>query len=244
MESGDVIRLARRRPGRRFRLILRTAVALLVVAALIGVLFSPIFALRTVRVLDGPQSLGQGIGIALGTPIWRINLRAAQTVLLRRHPGLASAEIGRVWPNSVTLQVSYRRPVAVALAGGGTVYGVDRSGRVLTRRASPGGLPLLGGVAAESVRRWAQLSAPGLPQALSVAAQLEQLGFPFAEVVPGTTPTIYLDSGTQVRWPAASKAKSTLAALKSVLAALRRLGEVAATIDLRSPSRALVVQRR
>lgn len=234
----------RRRPGRRLMAVLRVAVAVILALALLGLAFSPIFRIREVRVQGGPQSLGRQIGVTAGTPIWRVNLAAARARLLTREPELASAQVGRLWPNAIAVRVSYRQAVTVAMDSRGQLYGVDGSGRVLAARGSPQGLPLLVGVAPGSVRRWGQIHSQGLRAALQVAASLERLHFPFAEVVPGSATTIYLASGTQVRWPAASNAKATLAALQAVLTALKRRGEVAAMIDLTSPSRPLVVFRR
>lgn len=245
MGPNNVIPLMRRRrPGRRLRAVLRVLVALILALALLGLAFSPIFQVRTVRVQGGPQSLGIEIGVPSGTPIWRANLARARTRLLQREPELASVQVGRLWPNAIAVRVSYRQPVAVAVSPAGQLYGVDATGRVLSVRSAPRGLPLLAGVASASIRQWSQIRARGLLPALRVAASLERLHFPFAQVVAGSTTTIYLVSGTQVRWPRASNAEATLAALKTVLTALARRGEVAAMIDLTSPSRPLVVFRR
>lgn len=240
----NVIRLTRRRPGPRFRLIVRTLIALVLVVAVLGLAFSPLFDVRTVRVTGGPQSMAGELGLQPGIRIWQVNVKAAAEHLLSRSPQLASAKVGRVWPNAVTVQISYRHPVAVALASDGAIFGVDQTGRVLAEMTLPGTLPVLRGVASAEVHSWAQIRAKGLLTALSLAAKLEHLQFRFAEVLPGASPTIYLDSGTQVLWPGASKAKSTLAALRTVLAALSQNGQVAATIDLRSPSRPLLVLRK
>lgn len=244
MGGSQVIRLTRRRPGPRFRLIVRTFVALVLVVAVLGLAFSPFFEVRSVRVLGGPQSMAGELGLVPGIRIWQVNLKTAAENLLSRAPQLASAKVGRVWPNAVTVQISYRQPVAVAIAAGGALFGVDPTGRVLTEMAVPGNLPVLRGVAADRVHSWVRLRMKGLVSALSLATALEHLGFRFSEVVPGTSPTIYLESGTQVLWPGASNAQSTLAALRTVLAALVRNGQVAATIDLRSPSRPLLVLRK
>lgn len=244
MGRSSVIRLTRRRPGPRFRLIVRTLIALVLVAAVLGLAFSPMFEVRTVRVTGGPQSMAGELGLQPGIRIWQVNVKAAAEQLLTRAPQLASAKVGRLWPNAVTVEISYRRPVAVALAASGALFGVDRTGRVLSQMTLPGSLPILRGVPSAKVHSWAQLQAKGLLRALALAATLEHLQFPFAEVLPGASPTVYLDSGTQVLWPVASKAESTLAALRTVLSALRRNGQVAATIDLRSPSRPLLVLRK
>ncbi len=235
------------RPARRRRLrpkrLLAVLALLAALAAVFEVLEGPFFRLHHVAVRGGPQGLWRLSGLRFGVPLFSVRTAAADEQLLQKARYLATAAFERQWPDRLVLTVSYRSPVVVAAGVGGSLYGVDRTGRVLGKEPQNSGLPVLQGVAASLVHPYADL-----PQAAAAAAalafSLHEAGFTVSEVVPGTTPQIYLPSGTEVFWPPAANTRKTLAELEAILAALQRRQVVAASIDLRLPQRPLVVLRK
>ncbi len=233
------VRRRRVRPGRLLGL-------LAVLAVLFGVYElaqGPYLRLQSVAVHGGPQTLWRKSGLTLGTPLWAVNVGVVDGQLLRRARYLQSALFVREWPDKLSLAVTYRSPVAAAAGAGGTLYGVDRTGRVLRAVPPQSGLPVVQGINAGLVRPYDDLPAT-VAQAVALLAALRSEGFKVSEVVPGTTPQLYLPSGTEVLWPNTSKVNQTLEELKAILAALRKRGAVAASIDLRLPTRPLVVLRK
>lgn len=158
---------ARRQEGRkRLRVLIGAGVAVAVVAAGVGALYSPLFELRHLRVTEqagrdasvstgspasagstAPGAPGPGALAALaglnGHPLL-IDINAGSVARrLDANPWLGAAHVTRHWPATVGVSVTTRQPIAVVPigpAGQPTGYAeVDETGRVL---ADIGTLPL------------------------------------------------------------------------------------------------------
>ena len=132
---------ARRQEGRRR---LRVLVAVAVVAALagaaIGSLYTPLFALRHVRVtLSGASSVGvarvEAEAGLLHHPLMVDVSPASVARRLDSDPLLGAARVVKHWPSTVTVSVVERSPLAQvpvsAGSGSGQYVVVDETGRVL-----------------------------------------------------------------------------------------------------------------
>lgn len=111
-----------------------------------ALLFSTIFAVRTVRV-SGERVLDEEVVRALAavrpdTPLARVDT-ARVTARVRTLPQVQSAEVLRRWPSAVEIRLRERLPTAVVPAGVG--YGlVDRSGVTFRSvEVVPAGLPVV-----------------------------------------------------------------------------------------------------
>ena len=222
----------------------RGAVAILGVMALVVgtwlVATSPIFALRRIQVLGNGWLTAVEVvdlaGVAQGDNLFRLSTAEIEDDL-RRSPWVASAEVRRVWPSTLVVRLTERRPVAmvrdpegaVVLAGDGTV--LAHSGREPPAR---GAFPLLppttGGLApGDTYPRAGLLSvARSLPAGLRRLVdriRLDEEGIILRLAAGGTV--LYGSTG-------GSAAKN--AALRSVLREVRRQGIAVDYIDVRIPS--------
>lgn len=122
MPATDPIgRVRSRGPRRRRRLLVGTAVLLVLVLAGLGVVvFSPLLATREVSVegtsLLEPQRVVEAAQVPLGTPLPRQDLPAIE----QRVQGMApvrEVEATRTWPHTLQLRVRERTPVLATPAG-------------------------------------------------------------------------------------------------------------------------------
>jgi cell division septal protein FtsQ len=142
----------RREQGRRrLRLVAVVASVLAVGLLAFGVVHSPIFRVRHVRVFGVTEAGLGAVSSASGLDRERLMVdldpprlaRSVETI-----PWVGTARVVRLWPATVEITVTHRVAVAeVALVAGDPGRGValvDRTGRVLALRpGDPGGLPLL-----------------------------------------------------------------------------------------------------
>lgn len=145
---------ARRAEGRRrLHILLGAAGALAVVAACVGLLFSPLFRVRNVvimgnthtpraEVLDaaGLGDAGKDVLMVDGPPPGAE--RAVDAL-----PWVAQTTFERRWPWTLVIRVKERSPVAAVMAGTAQAEDiVDESGRVLAVDPAAAGLPVISGV--------------------------------------------------------------------------------------------------
>jgi cell division protein FtsQ len=212
----------------------------LVVTALVAVvwllLVGPVLGVRSVQV-DGVRTLPaaqvrETAGIALGTPLLRVDVDAARARVARL-PQVASVKVTRGWPHTVVVTVVERQPVAVVgepgrrtlVDAGGvlfdTVSGAPPAGVVPIAVPSPG---------------------PGDPATMAALTAVEALPADLRRQVASVgaqTPddiTLTLTDGTLVRWGGPEKSGRKSDALEAVLGQLAKgtLGK-AATIDVSAP---------
>ncbi len=239
----EVARPARRRrrldtpAERRRRRLVRAAVAVAVVAAVWWALwYSPLLAVRTVRV-DGATTLTADqvrttAGVPEGTPLLRVDVGAA-AARVARLPQVASVEVTRGWPRSVVVTVVERRPVAV-VEQAGTRSLVDADGVLfdtVTGEPPAGAVPL-------------DVATPGPddPATRAALGALVSLPGPVRDEVAAARAdssedvTLTLTDGTTVVWggpdDAADKSDALVALLDQVAAGAL---EPAATIDVSAP---------
>ena len=237
------------RPVRRRRRLNwpRLLATLALLAALTGLYQlerSPLLRLQHIHVVGGSSALGRLSGLRLDEPLWSIDQRAVARRLLARAPYLRTALVERQWPQTVRIVVTPRYPIAVVAGPGGTFWGVDAQGRVLTAIRQPAGMTVLGGVAARGVGRYRDLTGTQLHLALALIAAFSRQGFRVSQVVAASPLTVYLPSGTEVLWPQGTNVAGTLRELQTILRALSARGAVASSIDLRVAARPLVVLRQ
>ncbi|MGI8752606.1 MAG: cell division protein FtsQ/DivIB [Acidimicrobiales bacterium] len=140
------VRVQREQGHRRLRAAAAAAAAVIVIAGGVGAAFSPLLAVRHVRVAVTAHVAAEKVlavtGLGDHRPMVEVNAAAAVS-RLDTLPWVASARVSRQWPSTVAVTITERRPVAqVAVAGG--VVDVDATGRVLTQpQAATAALPAL-----------------------------------------------------------------------------------------------------
>lgn len=225
---------ARRRPGRRPLAVLLA----LVVAGLLGWLLwaGPLLAVRSIQV-DGvsilpEEQVREAVGVALGTPLLRVDVGAAETAVARL-PQVASVEVTRGWPDRLVITVQERVPVAVVGPPGRRTL-LDTEGVLfdtVTGDPPPGVVPL-------------DVPSPGPddPTTRAALTAIEGLPAELRDTVAGVTAgspddiTMLLLDGTLVAWGDATESGrkgEVLAALIEQLAAGSL--EPAGTIDVSAP---------
>lgn len=141
-------------------------VALVTAIVLIGgavyaVFFSPVLAVKTVSITGADDALTAQVRAAVpatvGTPLARVDLDAvaafAQTV-----PEVADVEVARAWPDTLSITVTPRVPIAVTSANG-QLWLLDADGDpYLSVASAPAGMVTV------------QLAAPGRDDAATKAA--------------------------------------------------------------------------
>ena len=104
------------------------------------VLNSPVFSVRTIRVLGNISLTADDVvelaGVGEGDNLFRVSPPQVEEALLRS-AWVARAEVQRQWPSTLTLRVIERRPVAVARTGGAPVL-VAGDGTVLAPSGTDG----------------------------------------------------------------------------------------------------------
>ncbi len=219
------VRIARRRFVRRrwarrwlaWRPVVLGAVLLaLVVAGGWLVLFSPVLAVSGVQVAGSsvltPAAVRRAAAVPPGVPLATVDLDAVRD-RVRRLPAVQDADVSRVWPDRVRIDVTERRAVAVleTTGAGGGLQGMDARGVVFRHYARPpddlpvvrraeaaGGLDGLDGVDG--------VDGDALAEAATVAASLPPaLAARVAHVEVHTVDriTLQLRGGREVRWGSA-----------------------------------------
>ncbi|MGL5827557.1 MAG: cell division protein FtsQ/DivIB [Nocardioides sp.] len=141
-------RFRRRQWRRRWHVWRLIALAALGTGLLLGagwaVYFSPMLVARSVEVrgteLLTAAQVDAAARLRLGEPLVQVDLDAVDARVEALAP-VRSAEVTRIWPDTVLVEVTERRAVAVVEIGG-RIRGMDESG-VLFRgyRSAPSGLP-------------------------------------------------------------------------------------------------------
>lgn len=183
-------RSARRRRRQGVVAVLRLAVVAGVVALLAegvaGVLYSPRFAVRTLRVQDAhfvpPGEIAARLGLQPGDNLFRLHtgrLRAQ----VAAHPALAGATIYRRPPGTLVVKVVERRPAAFVRGPRGILYLDDQGHAFCGPPALAKGLCELQGVAPPAVGR--RCRAPQVTTALAARQRLAAVGLPPARIYLG-----------------------------------------------------------
>ncbi len=222
---------ARRQWRRRWLTWKYLLLVLVLLAAAIGtvwlVWFSSYLAVRTVEV-TGADRIGDGevlaaADVAAGEPLARLDLGTVRS-RVQALADVRSAEVTRTWPDTVTITVEERTPVAVVEIGG-RLRGLDDEGVVFRDyRTAPEGLPRV--ETPPDTDRDALLEAAGVVSALP-----EDLSRRVDHVEVATVDQISLElrDGRTVLWGSAEES----AAKAEVLTAL--LEQPGSTYDVSVP---------
>ncbi|WP_392425798.1 cell division protein FtsQ/DivIB [Barrientosiimonas humi] len=227
-------RAASLRDETRRRRLLLAGVAVLVVALVWLVVFSPVLTVRTVQVTGAPAALTDRVRAVaddvVGTPVVRADTSAVQR-RVAKIDGVRAVRVDRSFPRGLRVTVTPRTPVLV-IEQAGTRRLVDTEGVAYARGAkAPRGLPVVK-VAGEEP--------PGRPELSSLATVLSALPAQERARVSG----LQLSSAGQVSFRlgdlAVSWGDATGSSAKARdLAALRPTieDEGATSIDLSAPGR-------
>jgi cell division protein FtsQ len=210
-------RLVRRRLRRWVVVGAPVLVAVLLVTAAWLVLASPYLAVRDVRVVGThrltTQQVEDAAGIAVGRPIARLDLGAAQRRVEQLRV-VKSATVSASWPHTVVVTVVERTPVAAAQTAAGGWWELDADGVVVTQStARPDGLVL---VRLDPTTTSTQT----LQAASSVAASLPSwLRRQVQDVTAQTQDSVRLDltNGGVVRWGSAQDSATKAQVLAALL---------------------------
>ncbi|MDK2784162.1 MAG: cell division protein FtsQ [Bacillota bacterium] len=235
---------------RAFRILLLAFVLLMGAAA--GLMRSPYFAVRSVEVVGTRQVKSEEIqaltGIKPGVNI--ISLRADEVArAVAGHPWIKSIQLIRHLPGRVVLKVEERRPLFLVpyrtsfleVAGDGVILAVRPD---LTGQA----LPLITGLNIEREVRLGQRLPGEVVQDISRCLQGLPADFlaKVAEIHRDAAGefTLYTLSGQQILLGRPVDLDRKLALVNGTLAELRAQGQVAATIDVRNGTEAVVRLKR
>jgi len=222
---------------RRLRWVVGGVAVLVALCAVLLALHTPLLALRHATVVGaqhtGTEAVLQAAGLVDHPPLIDVDPKSAAR-RVERLPWVAHAEVVRHWPDSVTIIVTERVPLASVARPGGGVATVDATGRVLTWQggAAPGltlaapvtpGRP---GTALPSAARPALVVASALPATIAGRVQ---------EVAVDARGMVSLDLGGRLSAMLGSTQdlQAKLIAVASVLAGAHLSG--AAMIDVTVP---------
>ena len=207
----------------------RTAVlaisAVVVVALAVWLLyFSSLLAVHGVSV-SGERTLSAteietAAKVPFGTPLIEANLdqirRRVQAI-----PGVEAATVSRSWPQTISISVTERVPVAV-VSTSGALRNIDATGVVFGRLGRrPAGLPLiqLSGSVDDSALRGAATVAASLPS--SILRQVRSISVRTMDDI-----RLNLTQGRQVRWGSASDSGTKAEVATALLRLHKRIIDV------------------
>jgi cell division protein FtsQ len=134
---------------RRFHRLLIAVTVLGAATAGVGAIFSPLLAVHQIVVRGAgtdSAAVRRAAGIAAGAPMVFLDSNATAAAI-RHVPWVASAQVSRGFPTTLTITVTTRVPVAWVSSAPGQISIVDGYGVVMAHAASPPpGLPQLAGV--------------------------------------------------------------------------------------------------
>jgi hypothetical protein len=156
------VRVRREQGRHRLRLVLVAVGIVVVVSLAVGLLYSPLLNVRHVRISAPPSMPRQELlaiaGLTRARPLIEIDTRKV-AARLDAVPTLGAARVRKQWPETLSISVTARTPVAVvaravpaaalSLAPAATRPGwstVDVTGRVLSEVTAAPGLPVVQGM--------------------------------------------------------------------------------------------------
>ena len=234
------------RAATRRRWARRVLVGLTIVAAVYGVVRSPLLDVDDVVVRGadrtGPDAVAAAGGLTVGGAL--VDLREADSeARIEALPWVQSATVERSWWGTISVVLAERTPAAVAVDGERRML-VDTSGRVLAPA------PVGDGATAElTVLEGTEMADPGgqlgtrFADAMSVAAVLTpgvRSRVTAVRVEPDGTLTLLLQNRATVRWGRADQIDAKLRSLTTILGQVDLVG--LCTIDVRVPATVAVTR--
>lgn len=220
---------------------MRAAGVALVVTVVWATFWSPLFAVRAVKVVGAehttPALIATAAGLDSSDNLLLVSTgdiaRAARTL-----PWVRRAEVDRMLPGTIRVRVVERRP-AMVLSGVTGVWTIDGKGRVLATGRAKSGLPVLAGVQVEAVAPGMFVRTREATAALRVYAHLPR---PWRREVVGIFAptleriTLSLVDDTLVRYGAPEDLRAKNKIVRVLRARLQARGQRAAYIDVRVPT--------
>jgi cell division protein FtsQ len=229
------------RRSRRRRMLWRAAGAAAVALVVWGVFFSPLLAVRRVRVTGARHVTARAVARVTGLDSSDNLLLISPSSIAAQAAKLAwvkSVEVERRLPGTVRLRVTESKPVLI-LSAGGREWMLDARGRLLgPRRAAPG-LPVITGSPVGDLERGAKIDSEEVTGALAVFRSMGPLlRRRIATIFAPTTErlTLSLKDGGQVRYGAAEALASKNEVLRVLLRRARTEDLTVAYIDVRVPT--------
>jgi len=218
---------------------------LLMVSALYFLFHSEIFNIDSFSVkgndLLSREEIIETAGAKKGTNIFNVNLREMEEKI-ELHPVIKNAEVKRVFPNSLSIEVQEHKPSAVIAARGGFML-LDKEGYLIEKveKISHIDLPVITGVdVKKNVVPGDIISNKKLDPALKVLASTEPDDLRFAAEIDVKNPVcinLYTYSGIKIILGDAEKIGEKIETAKKILSQLDRQVEY---IDLRYPKSPVV----
>ncbi len=212
-------RFARRQWTRRWLAWRRVLAALVVVFLVAGtihtVYFSDHLAVEKVTV-TGVEELTDGqiraaAEVPLGGPLATADLSAIE-LRVSSLARVRTAKVSRRWPNTVTVSVEEREPVAVVSING-KLQGLDREGVVFAAfRRAPEGLPRI----ETSIGTGSEALAEVASVVMALPTSLRSL-VDFVRVDSIDTISLNLQDGRTVRWGSAERSSQKASVLEALL---------------------------
>jgi cell division protein FtsQ len=153
---------------------------------------SPLLDVDHVEVLGAAQTpvsdVVQQSGITTGSPLVDVDV-AASAAKIATLPWIADVSVERAWAGTVTVTITERAPVAVALASDGTAWLVDATGAVLAEAAADEGAVVIEGLDPPAP---GGLLDPSSAVALGVAARLPESARPLVAAVEARSDGVWV----------------------------------------------------
>jgi cell division protein FtsQ len=203
--------------------------------------FSPLLAVRHVRIVGGEHTNARQVADAAGLSSEDNLLLVSTSEIATRAetlPWVRDAEVSRKLPGTVVVRVVERRPAMVLTVTGGR-WLIDRDGMVLDSLVGGGGdLPVLSGFDPGEIGPGTKLGLPQARAAMRVWRSLPQGLASHVVALFAPTPhriSLSLDIQTTVRYGSPTGAAAKNAVLKALLARVGAQGNAPAYIDVRVP---------
>jgi cell division protein FtsQ len=190
------------------------------------------------------RSVEDALGFEIGSPLVSLDAGAAESAL-EALPWVAEAHVSRSWRGTVTVEITEREPLALALTAPEAWVLVDVDGRVLTEAlANPPTLPRLSGLRAAG--------APGAfmyPDAAAALSVVDALPAVLAPRVYGVWRDhrgelrLGITDGPQVLLGDDSRLRAKVAAAATMLDQLASEGSTPAVLDVSVPNLPVVRDR-
>ncbi|CAB4763687.1 MAG: FtsQ-type POTRA domain-containing protein [Actinobacteria bacterium] len=244
---------------KRHRIQIASGLVILLVAAVVGLALSPLFAVQKVTILgrNGIEeaALVSGSGISMGDHLVAVDLAAARDALMDM-PWVASAHVERKWPHTVVFNITEQKPAALLQSADSLVL-VSSTGRILqsepeaapgqlllkldgaillarNESTGPSSLPADQGLVGKTVSSDVS-QAVGVLERMPDSLRSEVAG---ARLSKAGALSLELTDGTQVLFGPPEDISAKLLAVESVLNQVVR--ECMKTLDVREPTRAAV----
>lgn len=211
-----------------------------VVVCVWAAFFSPLLAVRDVRIVGGEHTTARDVAAAAGLSTDDNLLLVSTSEIATRAetlPWVRDAEVSRKLPGTVVVRVTERRAAMMLTLADGR-WLIDRDGTVLDLAGRGEELPILSGFDPGEIGPGTTLRLPQAAAAMRVWRSLPKGLAGRVVAIFAPTPhriSLSLDTSTTVRYGSPSGAAAKNAVLKALLARTGSGGSAPAYIDVRVP---------